>query len=144
MARRRGGIASGWPVASADCCLFGEEVEEGGVDDVGVSPGDVVRAALDRDERQVLDQGGQPGGGGRVGQDPVGVAVDEQGRDVDLGQVGAEVGQPRVHAGVGGVRGGADGDDEAVLPGLVADPGAAQHVGVVEVVQEVLEVGGPV
>src|SRR5229473_2576893 len=124
--------------------LSGEELEQGGVDDVGVGPGDVVRAALDGDERQVLDQRGQPGGGGRIGQDPVRVAVDEQGRHVDLGQVGAEVGQPRVHAGPGGVRRGGHRDVEAAGPGLVADPRRAQHVDVVEVVQEVLEVGRPV
>ena len=65
--------------------LFAEEVQQGGVDDVGVGPGHVVRAAFDGDEGQVLDQRGQPGGGVRVGQDAVGVAVDEQDRDVDLG-----------------------------------------------------------
>src|SRR6185437_6018539 len=93
----------------------GEEVEQGRVDHVGVGPGDVVRAALDGDEREILDQRGQPGGGGRIRQDPVGVPVDEQSRDVDLGQVGAEVGEPGVHAGPGGVGRGADGYNEAVL-----------------------------
>ncbi len=48
----------GMPLVSAGRCLFGEEVEEGGVDDVGVGPGDVVRAALDGDECQVLDKRG--------------------------------------------------------------------------------------
>src|SRR5713226_829345 len=103
----------------------GDEVEEGGVDHVGVGPGDVVRAAFDGDELQVLDQSGQPGGGGRVGQDPVGVAVHQQHRDVDVRKVAAEVGQPRVDARVGGVGGGGHGD-------------------VVAVVQEILEVRRPV
>jgi len=35
------------------CCLFGEEVEEGGVDHLGVGPGDVVRAAFNGDEGEV-------------------------------------------------------------------------------------------
>src|SRR5450631_1064282 len=63
------------PVTTAGCCLFGEEVQEGGVDDLGVGPGDVVRAAFDGDECQVLDQAGQPRGSGRTRQDPVSVAV---------------------------------------------------------------------
>ena len=67
--------------------------------------------------------------------------MDEQGRYVDLREVAAEVGQPGVDAGVGRVGRRADGDDEAVLPGLVRDAGAGVLVDVVEVVEEVLEVG---
>src|SRR5690242_12768267 len=36
------------------------EVEQGGVDLAGVGPGDGVRAALDDDQLQVVDQSGQP------------------------------------------------------------------------------------
>jgi hypothetical protein len=45
---------------------------------------------------------------------------------------------------MGGVCGSGDGDIEAVLPRLVADPGPAEDVDVVGVVEEVLEVGRPV
>jgi hypothetical protein len=48
--------------------------------------------------------------------------VHDEHRHVDLRQVGAEVGQPRVDAGVGGVRRSAGGDVEARLPRLFADP----------------------
>ena len=50
-----------------------------------------MRSALDGDHGEVLDQGGDPSRGGRVGRDPVGVAVDEQRGDVDPAQVLAEV-----------------------------------------------------
>ena len=77
-------------------------------------------------------------------EDAVGVAVDQQDRDVDHGQVVAEVGQPGVDAGVGGMCGGGERDIEAVLPRLIADPGAGEDVDVVGVVEEALEVGGSV
>ena len=60
-------------------------------------------------------------------------------RDVDLPEVGAEVGQPGADAGVGRERRGTDRNIEARLPGTVADPGAAEDVEVVEVVEEALE-----
>jgi hypothetical protein len=124
--------------------LFLQEVQKGGVDHVGVSPGDVVGSAVDGDDGEVLDETGESLGGVGVGQDAVGVAVDEQDRHVDPGEVVAEVGQPAVDAGVGGVGGGGQSDIEAVVPRLVADPGAGQHVDVVGVVEKVLEVGGSV
>ena len=68
----------------------------------------------------------------------------DQRRYVDLRQVAPEVGQPGVHAGVRRVRRGPDRDGETGPQRRVADPGAAEHVGVVEVVEEVDEVGVPV
>jgi hypothetical protein len=47
------------------------------------------------------------------------------------GQVGAEVLQPRGGAAERGCRGCPDGDVEAVLPGLVTGPGAAEQIDVV-------------
>ena len=61
-----------------------------------------------------------------------------------LRQVGPEVGQPGVHARVRRVRRGGGGDVEGGLDRLLADLGAAEHVGVVEVGEEVAEVGVPV
>src|SRR6266849_10404178 len=49
--------------------------------------------------------------------------------------------QPGVDAGIAGVGRGACGDIEAPLPGLVADPVRCELVDVVEVVEEILEVG---
>src|SRR4029077_15635593 len=99
------------------------------------------RSALDGDDGEVLDEAGESLGRVGVGQDAVGGAVDEQGGHGGHGEGVAEVGQPGVDAGVGGMGGGRDGDIEAVLPRLVADPGAGEDVDVVEVVEEVLEVG---
>jgi hypothetical protein len=55
-----------------------------------------VRAALHRHEREVVDQRRQALCGRLERQDPVFGAVDDQHRHVDLRQVVAEVGQPRV------------------------------------------------
>jgi hypothetical protein len=103
-----------------------------------------VRACVDLDEADVLDQPGQATAGGVDGQDAVLGALDHQNRDVDLGQVGTEVGQPGRNAGHAGVGRRPAGDVEARLPGLVADAGATELVDVVEVVEEVFEVGVPV
>ena len=75
------------------------------------------------------------------GQDAVRGAVHDQRGHVDLGQIVAEVGQPGVDARVGGVRRGAGGDLEARPQGGVADALGREHVGVVEVGEEVVEVG---
>ena len=79
----------GWSGGSA-----ADEVEQGGVDLGGVGPGNRVRAALDDDQPRVLDQAGQPLAGLVQGQHLVRVAVDDEDRYVDLGEVGAEVGRP--------------------------------------------------
>ena len=119
--------------------LRGDELEESAVDLLGVRPGDVVRAALDGDERAIGDQRRQPRGGRVEREDPVLGAVHDEHGDVDLRQVSAEVGQPGVDARVGRERGRAGGDVEARLPGTVADAAAAEDIDVVEVVEEVLE-----
>src|SRR5438552_8370682 len=53
----------------------------------------------------------------------------------------AEVGQPGVDARIAGVRRGPGGDVEAGPPRLLADPVRCELVDVVEIVEEVLEVG---
>jgi hypothetical protein len=70
--------------------------------------------------------------------------VHHQDGNVDLGQVGTEVGEPAVDAGVGGIGRGADRRDEGGLPGSLADPGGPKRVDVVKVVEEALEEGVPV
>ena len=77
-------------------------------------------------------------------QDPVCVALDDQDRDVDLRQVGAEVGLPGRDALVGGDGRHRDGHVEAGAVRLVADPVPAELVDVVEVVEEALQPGGGV
>src|SRR5205807_9943962 len=89
-----------------------EEREQRGVDLLGVGPADVVRAALNRDERAVRNQRWQPGRGRLERQDPVLSAVHDEHGYVDLGDVGAEVGQPRADARVGGEGRGAGRDVE--------------------------------
>jgi hypothetical protein len=88
----------GWPLS----CRRGSQQRP--VDLVGVRPADVVRATLDRHDRHVCDQFAEPCGGRLERQDPVVRAVECQGRDVDLRQVLAEVGQPRVYDGVARMR----------------------------------------
>ena len=95
-------------------------------------------------ERALLQQRGKPLAGGLVGQDAILVAVDDQDGDADRGEVAPEVFQAGCDAAEGGVGRGGDGDVEAVLPRLVADPAAAQEIDVVGVVQEVFHRGRPV
>jgi hypothetical protein len=116
-----------------------EELEQRGVDELGVRPADVVRAAVDADDVDVRDELGQPVGGRGDRQDPVLRAVDHQGRHVDLREIVAEVGQPAVDADVRRVRRGAGGDLEARLPRLLADAVGRKRVDVAEVVEEALE-----
>jgi hypothetical protein len=103
-----------------------------------------VRPALDRDHAHVVDQVLEPRGGRREGEDAVLRAVDDERGHVDLRDVGPEVRQPAVDTCVGREWRRADGDVEGRLPGAGADPAAAEHVDVVEVVEEVLEVRVPV
>src|SRR5580693_1188376 len=96
---RIGGAAAGpaWAKARPRRHEMGsaaQEAEQGGVDLVGVGPGDGVRAALDHDEVRVLDQARQAAGGLVQGQDLVGIAVDDQHGHVDLRQVVTEVSGP--------------------------------------------------
>src|SRR6476660_7361905 len=120
--------------------LLPEEREQRGVDFVGVSPADVVRTALDRDESAIGNQRREPRGGRVERKDAVLGAVHNEYRDVDLRQVRPEVGQPGIDACVGREWRGAGRDVEAGLPCAVADSDAAEDVDVVEVVEEVLEV----
>jgi hypothetical protein len=96
-----------------------------------------VRSAVHADQPHVVDQVRQPRGGGREGKQPVVGAVDDERRNVDLRDVAAEVGQPRVDTRVARKRRRAGGDLEGRLPRAIADQGAAEDVDVVEVVQEV-------
>jgi hypothetical protein len=77
-------------------------------------------------------------------QDPVGAAVHDQHRDVDLWQVGPEVGMPRRHAGDGPGRGCADRRVPGVPDGFGADPAAERLIEVIEVLVPLGEVGEPV
>src|SRR5690242_21674167 len=85
----------------------------------------------------VLQQRGKPAAGGLVGQDAVLVAVNDQDGDADRGQIAAEVFQAGGDASEGGVGRRGNGDVEAVLPRLVADPVPAQEIDVVGAIQEV-------
>ena len=134
-----GRYACGLATRVADSGSLVEESEQRLVDLVGVRPADVVRAALDRDQLQVVDQCRQPLRGRLEGQDPIFRAVNDQRGHIDLRQVIAEVGQPGVDTRVGRIRRSARGQVEARLPGLVADSRPAELVDVVEVVEEVLE-----
>jgi NADPH:quinone reductase len=127
------------PARRAVCrpCSRGDEVEQCLVDLVGVGPDDRVRPARYDDETRVLQQRGQSPAGGLVGQHPILVAVHYQDRDVDRGQIAAEVFKACGDAAERGVGRCGDGRIKAVLPGLVADPAAVQDIDVVGAVQEV-------
>jgi hypothetical protein len=62
--------------------------------------------------------------------------VDDQDRDANRGQIAAEVFQAGCDAAERGMGRCGDGGIKAVLPGLVADPAAAQEIDVVGAVQE--------
>src|SRR5439155_22849536 len=119
--------------------LFTEEREQCRVDFVGMRPGDVVRPALDRDERAIGNQRRKPRGGRLERKDAVLRAVHDEYRDVDLREISPEVGQPGIDTGVAREWRGAGRDVEAGLPGAVTDSSAAEDVDVVEVVEEILE-----
>jgi hypothetical protein len=44
------------------CAIYLQEVQKGGVDHVGVGPGDVVRSTLDGEDGEVLDETGESAG----------------------------------------------------------------------------------
>ena len=81
--------------ASALLC---DEREQDLVDFGGVCPVEAVGATLDDVKFCAGDEGGGALAGRVDGQDLVRVAVEDEGRDFDLSDVGAEVFQPRVHA----------------------------------------------
>ena len=102
-------------------------------------PADVVRTALYRDERAIGNQRRKARRGRVERKDAVLGTVHDQHRDVDLRQIGSEVGQPGIDACVAREWRGAGRDVEAGLPGAVADSGSTEDVDVVEAVEEVLE-----
>src|SRR4029077_20819574 len=130
LTRPQPGSAGASVLLSADPPRVADEVEQCLVDLAGVGPDDRVRPARDDSGAGVLQQRGQPLAGGLVGQDAVLVAVDGQDGNFDPGQVSPEVSQAGADAADGGVSRGGDGDVEAVLPRLVADPAAAQDIDV--------------
>src|SRR3954451_21945470 len=97
-------------------------------------PGDVVRSALDRDERAIGNQRRKPRCGRLERKDAILSAVHDKYRDVDLRQISPEVGQPGIDTRVAREWRGAGRDVEAGLPGAFADSSAAEDVDVVEVV----------
>jgi hypothetical protein len=121
-----------------------DEVEQCLVDLVGVGPDDRVRPAGDDGGAGALQQRGESPTGGLVGQHAVLVAVDDQDGNADRGEIAPEVLQAGGDAAEGGVSRRRDGHVEAVLPGLVADPAAAQEIDVVGAVHEVFHRRRPV
>src|ERR1700722_17489339 len=79
-----------------------EKMEQCRVDLFGVGPADVVWTALDRNKRAVGNQRRKPRRGHLERKDAIVGAVQDEHGNVDVRQVGAEVGQPGVDAGVGG------------------------------------------
>src|SRR4029077_13588917 len=73
-----------------------KEREKCCIDLFSVSPHDVVRTALHRDERAVGDQRGKPRRSHLERKNAIRRAVKHEYRDVDLRQVGPEIGQPGV------------------------------------------------
>src|SRR5580700_6940514 len=144
LTRPQPGSAGASVLLSAGPARVADEVEQCLVDLVGVGPDDRMRPACDDSGAGVVQQRGKPPAGGLVGQDAVLVSVDDQDGNADRGQVPPEVFQAGCDAAAGGVGRGGDGDVEAVLPGLVADPAAAQEIDVVGAVQEVFHRGRPV
>src|SRR4051794_35739186 len=106
--------------------LLTEEREQCGVDFVGMRPADVVRTIFDRDERALGNQRRKPCRCRLERQDAVLGAVNDKYGNVDLRQVGTEVGQPGIDARIRGEWRGAGRDVEAGLPCAVADSGAAR------------------
>src|SRR5271169_5900535 len=144
LTRPQPGSAGASVLLSAGPARVADEVEQCLVDLAGVGPDDRVRPACDDSGAGVLQQRGEPPAGGLVGQDAVLVAVDDQYGNLDSCEISPEVFQAGGDAadGGGGRRG--QGGVEAVLPGLVADPAAAQEIDVVGVVHEVFHRGRPV
>ena len=107
--------------------LFSVARSTGPVDLVGVGPAEVMRAALDLEELDVLDQGGEPRGRwrrwGRMRSSVpwttrMGTSIWGRSARKSVSQVGTH--------GKRSVGGRAGSDVEARLPRLVADPGAAE------------------
>ena len=95
-------------------------------------------------ERAFFSNAGSLPAGGLVGQHAILVAVDDQDGNADRGEIAPEVFQAGGDAAEGGVGRRGDGDVEAVLPRLVADPAAAQEIDVVGAVHEVFHRRRPV
>src|SRR4029077_16972062 len=85
------GSAGASVLLSAGPARGADEVEQCLVDLVGVGPDDRVRPARDDGGAGVVQQRGQPAAGGLVGQDTILVAVNNQDRNADLGQIAPEV-----------------------------------------------------
>src|SRR6476660_4372926 len=95
-----------------------------------------VRAVFDGYQPGAFDEFGRPEAGGLHGHNSIGLAVNDQGGDVDPFQVRAEVFMPRGDAGETGNRRGARGYVPTRLDGLLADAFPEQNIGVVEVLEE--------
>src|SRR5689334_20440487 len=115
-------------VPPAGLARVADEVEQCLVDLIGVGPDDRVRAASDDGGAGVLQQRGKLAAGDLVAQDAILVAVNDQDGDADRGQIAAEVFQAGCDAAERGVGRRGDGDIEAVLPRLVADPVPAEEI----------------
>src|SRR5579872_6079117 len=106
-----------------------------------MGPVDCVGTAFDDHEASAVDQFGCTGSRSRDGENAIGVAVHDQGGDVDAGHVLAEILMPGGNAGEAGNGGRAGGDVPACLHGLFADALTQELIGVVEVLEELGEEG---
>src|ERR1700716_3033920 len=124
--------------------LLAEEGEQGLVDVVSVGPEQAVWGAFDLDVVGVRQMLGELPGGGVDRQDTVAGAVQDERGHVDLGDVGAEVGEPAVDNRRRREPGSAGGDIPAAAYHSLADTGTEVLVEVVEVTVELVEPGIPI
>src|SRR6185369_13523355 len=111
---------------------FGEKVEEDLVNLVGVGPAHAVWGAADDFEATAGDHLVGAAAADLERNDPVCVAVDNEGGDGDRGQVVTEVGvAERVDQLPGADRGTRSGDVPAQLHGRVGNASATENIGVV-------------
>src|SRR5580693_618784 len=114
----------------------GKKFQKSSVHCVRVSPGEAVRAARDNHELAILDELGRALSGGGKRKNPVGVAVNDQRRNINALKVLAEVFQPRRNTGQGAFGGRASRNVPTELYHLIADLFAAENVRVVEILEE--------
>src|SRR5450755_2006303 len=121
------------------CKPFPKEVDQFRVHFIRMGPGYAVRSILHNHQARPLDQFGNAYPGGSDRQNPIRIALHDQGGDVDAGQILAEVLIPRGYASEAGRGRGPSCDVPAGLNGLFADKLAQQEVRVVEVLEKLRE-----
>src|SRR5437899_2835121 len=106
-----------------------------------MGPGDAVRPTLHHKGSSILDQLRGALSRRTNRKNPVGIAVNDQRRHVDVGQVFPEVLMPRRYTSQTGGGRRARGDVPVRLNRLFADSLAQQHIQVVEILEEFGEEG---